>query len=363
MNEVADPIRAPTRANAALLARALLADLPFHVLAALIFASCAVVFAVFGQALDMGAIAVNAQLYAAGGITLILFDVCATLARERPRQPTRYLFDHYRDRVCDPGFITALLALAVLIAFMPFFSALKSMIPRLNAFTWDATFIAWDRTLFLGQDAWRVIQPLFGYPLVTAALAYLYHAWILLIYLGTLCLLFWRAAVPVRRQYMVGFLLVWSVIGGCMAIAFASVGPCFVGPILGDQTFADQMEYLEAANREVPILTLPVQQMLLDWHLSDTPGLGSGITAMPSMHVAMATLFWLAMRRVHRLAGRFFLGFLLVIWIGSVHLAYHYAVDGLVSVFAALVLWHLANQAIAWWDGQAFLRTNTVPAE
>jgi len=359
---VAETIRAAP-AGGSPLARALLADLPVHVLAAALFGALVVLFAAFGQPVEAEPIIANARLYVAAAIALLLFDVIAGLMRERPAQPTRFLAERYRQRLRDPRFAAALLTLAVLVAFMPFFSRVKSMIPLFNAFTWDATFIAWDRALFLGRDAWEAMQPLLGHPPITAALAYLYHAWILLIYLGTLYLLFYRSAAPVRREYLVGFLLIWTVIGGVMATALASVGPCFVGPILGDQTFAAQMAYLEAANREVPILTLPVQEMLLEWYRDDSRGLGSGITAMPSMHVAMAMLFWLAIRQVSPAAGRFFFVFMVLIWIGSVHLAYHYAVDGLVSVIATAMLWWAANRLIAWWDVQAALRTNTVPAE
>lgn len=362
MSEVAETIRAAP-AGGHPLARALLADLPVHLLAAALFGALAVLFAALGQPVEAEPIVANARLYAAAAIALLLFDVIASLVRDRPASPARFLARLYFERLHDPRLVAALMTLAVLIAFMPFFSRVKSMIPLFNAFTWDATFIAWDRALFLGRDAWQVMQPLLGHPPVTAVLAYLYHAWILLIYLGTMYLLFYRSAVHVRRQYLVGFLLIWTVIGGVMATALASVGPCFVGPILGDQTFAAQMAYLEAANREVPVLTLQVQDMLLEWHRADSRGLGSGITAMPSMHVAMAMLFWLAIRRVSRAAGRFFFVFMALIWIGSVHLAYHYAVDGLVSVIATAVLWWAANRMIAWWDGQAALRTKTVPAE
>jgi hypothetical protein len=39
-----------------------------------------------------------------------------------------------------------------------------------------------------------------------------------------------------------------------------------------------------------------------------------------------------------------------LIWIGSVHLAYHYAVDGLVSVIATAFVWGFVNAVIRGWD-------------
>ena len=154
-----------------------------------------------------------------------------------------------------------------------------------------------------------------------------------------------------------------------MATIFASVGPCFLEPIKGDPHFAAQMAYLESANEQVPILTLHVQDLLLEWYRAGDRGLGSGITAMPSMHVAMAMLFWLAVRRVSPVAGKLFGAFFVTIWIASVHLGYHYAVDGLVSVIATYAIWRFASWAIDRWDAQTAhmaqpaLRTNTVPAE
>jgi len=227
---------------------------------------------------------------------------------------------------------------------------MKSMIPLFNQFEWDPVFIAWDRALFLGHDAWEVLQPIFGYPFVTAAMAGLYHAWLLLVYVGTLFFVFHPAAAMVVRQYFLGFILIWTVIGGAMATALASVGPCFMDPIFGDPTFNAQMAYLRAANEQMPVLTLHVQDLLLAWHLEGNRDLGSGITAMPSMHVAMAFLFWLGIRRVSRIAGWVFFGFFVAIWLGSVHLAYHYAVDGLVSVIATAIIWQASGMILRAWD-------------
>ena len=75
---------------------------------------------------------------------------------------------------------------------------------------------------------------------------------------------------------------------------------------------------------------------------SDIQGdFGSGITAMPSMHVALAWLFYLLVRE--RIKARLIRGgafaFVLVTWFASVHLAWHYAVDGLVGILAVSAIW------------------------
>lgn len=332
------------------LQRLIAGDVPIYLIAGALLAFS---FGLF-WAYDIGktgaeSIPNNARLYFAAALAMGFVDLVWQLARHRPAAPTQFLLGLYRRRLARPEVLASLPLLAVAIAFMPFFSTLKSMIPLFNDFGWDPVFIAWDRALFLGRDAADVLQPLLGHPLVTALLAVLYHAWIMLIYVGVLFFLFYRAAAPVTRQYFLCFVLIWTVIGGGLATAFASVGPCFVGPIFGDATFDTHMAYLRAANEQVPVLTLNVQDMLLQWYREGERGLGSGITAMPSMHVAMAQLSWLGMRRVSRTAGWWFFAFFVVIWIGSVHLAYHYAVDGLISVIATTALWFASGALLRAW--------------
>lgn len=331
----------------------IMADVPIYLVAVALLAVCLAILSAYGVGVGLAPIASNARLYAVTGLAIAAVDVTWLLWRNRPAAPTAFLFETYRRRAAEPAFLARLPLLAIAIVFMPFFSKVKSMVPLFNPFEWDAAFIAWDRALFLGRDAWEVLQPAFGYPVVTAAMAALYHAWMLLIYVGTLFFLFHPAAAKAVRQYFLGFLLIWTLIGGAMAAALASVGPCFMAPLFGDTTFDAQMAYLRAANEQVPVLTLHVQELLLQWHLDGNRGLGSGITAMPSMHVAMAFLFWLGIRQVSRAAGRIFFAFFVAIWIGSVHLAYHYAVDGLVSVLATAILWKLSGAVIRAWDNAA----------
>tara|TARA_B100001179_G_scaffold207489_1_gene172058 strand:+ start:768 stop:1211 length:444 start_codon:yes stop_codon:yes gene_type:complete len=147
------------------------------------------------------------------------------------------------------------------------------------------------------------------------------------------------------------------------------VGPAFAEPLLGIDTFTDQMDYLRAANEQVRVMTVSVQDMLIARFHDQERSIGSGITAMPSMHVAISVLYWLAAREISPKAGRFFFWFMVVIWIGSVHLAYHYALDGLVSLVAIYCIWRTVPVVFRAWDRVTFpwsqptLRTNTVPAE
>ena len=331
----------------------MVADVPIYLVAGMLLAFCLAIFAAYGIGISPLLILTNARLYAVAGFAMAVVDLTWLLWRNRPPSPTAFLIETWRKRAGDPAVLARLPLFAIAVVFMPFFSKMKSMIPLFNDFEWDPTFIAWDRTLFLGHDAWQVLQPVFGYPVVTAAMAGLYHGWMLLIYMGTLFFLFHPSARLAVRQYFLGFILIWTVIGGALATALASVGPCFMGPIFGDGTFDAQMAYLRAANEQVPVLTIHVQDLLLTWYHEGNRGLGSGITAMPSMHVAMAFLFWLGIRKVSRAAGWVFFGFFVAIWLASVHLAYHYAADGLVSVIATAVLWKASGAILQAWDRAA----------
>jgi membrane-associated phospholipid phosphatase len=74
------------------------------------------------------------------------------------------------------------------------------------------------------------------------------------------------------------------------------------------------------------------QQYLAAAHLQGLTYLGTGISAFPSIHVAMATLFVLVAWPFGVVLRILSLAFLTVIFVGSVDLGWHYSVDGYASM-------------------------------
>ena len=64
---------------------------------------------------------------------------------------------------------------------------------------------------------------------------------------------------------------------------------------------------------------------------------------MPSMHVSVAFLFALFGWHVSRWLGIVATIYCVVILLGSVHLGYHYAVDGYVAIVATFIIWITAG--------------------
>ena len=132
------------------------------------------------------------------------------------------------------------------------------------------------------------------------------------------------------------------------AIAFASVGPVFLEPVFGNDRFAAQMAYLNSVGETHGLVVLEVQRILLESFQSGEYGLGRGVSAMPSMHVALATLYFMMARKIDRRLALFFLAFLIMIMLGSVHLAYHYAVDGYVGIAMVVLIWWATRPLARW---------------
>jgi membrane-associated phospholipid phosphatase len=84
-----------------------------------------------------------------------------------------------------------------------------------------------------------------------------------------------------------------------------------------------------------------------------------GISAMPSMHVTIATLNALLCWRIDRRLGVAASAFAVLIFLGSIMLLWHYAVDGIAGVFIACLCWSAAGALVQRWNAHMQRRRET----
>lgn len=277
------------------------------------------------------------------GLFMAMVVQTARLARKGSRSPFADLGAWlYAGAVSDdrPGnmFHTVVTITPLMIAF----TALKSVVPLIQPFSWDPVFERWDRVLFFGYTPWTLTQPLLGYPVVTTALDGAYAAWFFVIFGVLIWQAFFAPSSLARMQYLLAFSFSWFIAGNILAAVFASVGPCYYGLVFPSDPYATQIAYLHSVNPEGSLLALALQDRV--WESYDQArGVSIGISAMPSMHVVAAVLTALICWRHRTWLGVVATVYAALVVIGSFHLAWHYAVDAVAGIALALLFWWLAG--------------------
>ncbi len=278
---------------------------------------------------------------------LALFYLVHVMAVRRPPRLISYVVaDVTRNWLGVERLAGGLVMILVLQLFFSAFSSVKALIPIMNPFAWDAIFAEWDRALHGGRDPWALMQPLLGYPAVTTAINFLYQCWLFVLYGVLVWQAFSTADLRLRMQFFLALLLLWALLGNLAATVFSSAGPVYFGRVTGSpDPFEPLMSYLRAANEVSPVWALDIHDRLWSAYVADSDQLGKGLSAMPSSHVATAVLFALTAWRASRALGIAFTGYAVAVMLGSVHLAWHYALDGYVSIVLTYLIWRAAG----WW--------------
>ncbi|WP_344708195.1 phosphatase PAP2 family protein [Sphingomonas humi] len=231
------------------------------------------------------------------------------------------------------------------------YAMFKQVLLPQRGFLWDQTFAHIGRTLFGGTSPWVITHAVFGSVGGSRFLNALYSAWLAIIFIYPL---FAGACVNDRRlrfQMIASWLGAWIFIGTIAAWYFASAGPVFYNALIGPDPDYHSLQMrlsaieAHAASEGNPIQTLQFQPMLLElYHRRVFDSVG-GISAMPSMHVALATLLALTGFAKGRLLGFVLSGYAFLIWVGSVHFGWHYFVDGPVAAVLMAVVWKATGLA------------------
>ncbi|WP_136162935.1 phosphatase PAP2 family protein [Sphingomonas flavalba] len=249
-----------------------------------------------------------------------------------------------RSWAADRG-LSVLAPLLTVVVLLCSYNIYKAFYLPTAGFWFEGYADAADRLMF-GADAWRLTHAALPSPWATQAIDMAYHGWFLPMVVGVALCSFAPPRARLRQRYLLAYVLLWIVQGSILAYLMPAAGPCFYGAFQADPgRFAALTGLLDDQNRFLlaqgapGLYALVYQHGLLSLHHAPEMAMGAGISAMPSMHNAMAVLFACAAWTCDRRLGIAAALYALLIWVGSVHLGWHYAADGIVAAGLTLVTW------------------------
>jgi len=242
--------------------------------------------------------------------------------------------------------------LVILMVFMYVFVQIKNNIPLMVPYFWDEPLHNFDVWMHFGKAPWEWLHPFFSQsPYLVFALNVNYNLWFFTMWMVIIPFAFSSTNSIIRTQFFLAFFLIWATGGSALATYFSSVGPAFYAKLgLSPDPYAGLMTYLGQVNQIIPVWAYELQNEM--WLAYKGGGINIGISAMPSMHNATALLFVLSARHLSKkmvipLAVHCFL-----IYIGSIYLAWHYAVDAYLGWLVTIVAWWVSAPIARWWHNR-----------
>lgn len=240
------------------------------------------------------------------------------------------------------------LALGLAVATSYLYFTFKVNIPTFAEFSWDHFFAGIDRLLFFGTDPWAVTHALLPWVWATKLFDAAYLAW----YFVLVAAIVGAGALPLRHPLRLTFLLAigldWVIGGVILATLLPAAGPIYLERVAGDPAFRPLLELLHSQAQHTRIMALEIQEWLwAGYALAEVEP--AGISAFPSLHVAIPATCACLGFAADRAVGWMLTLFTLAVLVGSVHLGWHYAIDGFGGIALGLACWWASRRIVAWW--------------
>lgn len=240
--------------------------------------------------------------------------------------------------------VSGLMAMCLMTATLVAFAQLKNLIPEIKPFSWDVSFMELDRILHVGVLPHEYLLAVFGGDYVISFFTGLYNIWLFMMYFVLVVACFLRPDSAFRMQFLIAFIFTWAFGGNLLATMFSSAGPVYYELLDLGTVYAGLMDRLHQHAATGALSVVDTQALL--WRIHGVPNGLNGISAFPSMHVASTVLMTFFAFGISRLTGIIAMIFTLSIMIGSVLLAWHYAVDGYAGALIAAASWKASGWLI-----------------
>ena len=245
-------------------------------------------------------------------------------------------------RISEPCRLLVLPAL-IFPLFLAGYTWAKCSIPFAVGYHWERTWADADR-LLLGQDAWLIAHAILPDRLAPMVTFFYSVIWgFALVFSGALVASF--CSRRFTATFFTALMMSWLLGGIAMAFAISAAGPVFAH--LTDPELVGRFALLrgELARLLGPDDAVLMSQRYLAAGMDmKIAAKGGGISAMPSMHIATATILVIAAWRTMWLPVS--VAFWLMTLFGSVYLGYHYALDAPVAAIVAGLCWIAARQVL-----------------
>lgn len=295
-------------------------------------------------------------LMAPAAILLAIVPIGLRALMAKGSGPIDELLGFIKSRFGSPALAAATIAPIMIIPLlMGSFGTLKMLMPLARDFTWDDWLATADRWMFFGYQPWQLTHGLFPGPGFTDFIDIVYSLWVAMLFAA---MLFYALVAPryERARFFLSFAAAWLLIGVAGAYLFASAGPCYA-QLVGATTapeFETLMANLKATHEAgFRLGAYEWQEVLWKHHANREYGFAMGISAMPSMHNAITVLYALSLARASRALRIGAWAYVALIFVGSIHLGWHYAIDG---IGAGLMMWAIWAGAGAYLERIGYAR-------
>jgi len=240
----------------------------------------------------------------------------------------------------DKSLSRGLSAMIILYPLFFAFTALKSLIPAINPYSLDPLLSHWDFVIHGNHFPHEFLGSLNQSTLAVRFAEYIYYLWFMVVLVANGFAIFFDTNPTRRKRYLWASIFSWMVVGSLGATLLSSVGPIFYGHFYsGENPYADIQANFDLAQQNGAILWPEAVNVLLEITKNTVICDLNGISAMPSMHVGISFLISLYAFALHRTAGLIAMSFTVLIFLSSLLMGFHYAIDGYLSCAAIGVIW------------------------